>query len=325
MTVAAVPSGAIAAAVTAVILVYNRAAEVCRVVDCVLNQSVRPGRIIVVDNASPDGSGAAIAAAFPAVEVITLPENRGVGAGHNAGWAAALADPACAWIWVLEHDCLPAPDCLGELLAAYDRLLPTTGAPLVVVPTQDNPFVNSPRPHWALRHARLRRLVPRRRTDPPYPATGFSFNGTLIPAQVPRTVGWVDESFFFYCEDNDFALRCRRHGAKLYGVPAARIGHNVYADSAQVNLGRFVVLLPGRMSVARVYYGLRNGLVMATRRRKHRWVVYARYGLVYLILQVFDLFFGIHRRRRLWARTLALRDALTGRMGRADYPVLRES
>jgi GT2 family glycosyltransferase len=138
-----------------------------------------------------------------------------------------------------------------------------------------------------------------------------------------RTVGWVDETFFLYCEDIDYALRCRRAGAKLLGVPAARIAHNIYVDSAQLRVGRWVLLLPGQMSVARVYYGLRNGLIMDTRQRKYRWLVYARYGAIYLMLQVFDLFFGRHRRRRLWARTLALRDALTGRMGRADYPVLR--
>ena len=320
-----VVTDAVAAQVTAVILVYNRAASVRRVVEMVKAQTLRPGRIIVVDNASPDGSGATVAAAHPDVEVIVLPENRGVGAGHNAGWRAAMADPACEFIWAMEHDSYPEPACLAELLTTYARLSPTTGgAPLVVTPAQDNVFVNSPRPHWILRHARMRRLTPHPRVDPPYGTRSFSFNGNLVPVALARTVGGLDEGFFFYCEDTDYALRCQQNGAKLYSVPAARVEHNVFADSMQLNLGRWVLLMPGRVSVGRVYYGFRNGLVMALRQHNHQWTVYARYALIYLALQGFDLFFGVHRGQRLRARTLALRDGLTGRMGRADYRILHD-
>ena len=310
----------IAAAVTAVILVYNRAADICRVVDCVLTQSVRPGRIIVVDNASPDGSGAAVAAAFPAVEVITLPENRGVGAGHNAGWAAALADPACAWVWVLEHDCFPTPDCLAELLAAHRRCLPAGEG--FVLPAADNGQRRDDRPHLLMLHGRIRRMRPVAAEAEPRRHVFFTFNGLLLTAGLIRTVGALDEQFFMFCEDTDYYYRCLQNGCVGFRIPSARVQHIGLRDTARLDLRRFVVLLPGNESPPRIYYRFRNRLALAVRRRG-RLSAAVRYGALYLMHVLYDLVAVKDKRGALVARTLALRDGLTGRLGRADYPFLR--
>ncbi len=308
--------------VIAVMLVYNQAESACRVIAATKAQTSPPARIIVVDNASPDGSADAIVHAHPDVEMMRLAENRGVGAGHNAGWRVALADSTCDFVWALEHDSVPASTCLSQLLAAYHHLETIESGPHVVFPREAGPNDVETRPMFVMRHYRVRRVRVRRPTDPPERKDYFGFNGTLFPAELMRRVGWADETFFFFCEDTDYNIRCRNTGAKAYLIPAAHMDHDLMRDFRRIDLGKFVYFASGNSSPARAYYGFRNTLVVSTRQYS-KTRVYSRYAVAYCIAQVHDLLFGAYRLRRVWARTVGVRDALLGRMGRADYSFLR--
>lgn len=335
------PADSVAGHVTAVLLVYNNAAGACRVLDAVKAQRVRPGKIIVVDNGSQDGSAAQIAATHPDVTLIARRENGGVGVGHNTGWRAAMADPHCAYIWTLEHDTLPEPDCLATLLAAHRHYYPAVEQveqdahndshsedreePLgVVFPTMVLPYDTDARLHLALRFFTFRRLTQPSPDDEPSLRPGCTFNGTLYPVAVIRRVGLLIEEFFFSSEDSDFNLRCLAAGVELRMVPAARIHHNIYRLSRMFDLGWVVILLPGRAGTFRIYYGLRNNVALM-RRKRPGWRTWLRYGAGYLLAQINDLIFGPNRLDRLRARTAALRDGLQGRMGRATYKFLHRT
>src|SRR5262249_29207310 len=83
-----------------------------------LSQSTyRNHKILVLDNASKDGSVEAVRTLFPAVEIIQLPENHGYAGNNNVGIQAALAQSA-DWILVLNEDTTLAPDCLAQLVEA---------------------------------------------------------------------------------------------------------------------------------------------------------------------------------------------------------------
>ena len=77
------------AAVSAVIPCFRCAGTIARAVDSVLRQSARPAEIFVVDDASDDGSSAALAALGAAVSTIRLARNGGPAGARNAGWRAA--------------------------------------------------------------------------------------------------------------------------------------------------------------------------------------------------------------------------------------------
>jgi GT2 family glycosyltransferase len=79
-------------------------------------QSYQPHEIIVVDNASSDGSGHAIEQAFPQVKVIHAGSNLGFAAGNNL--AVKLAAPDSEWIALLNPDAFPEPDWLKALVDA---------------------------------------------------------------------------------------------------------------------------------------------------------------------------------------------------------------
>lgn len=322
----------VAGHVTAVLLVYNNATGACRVLDAVKSQRMRPGKIIVVDNGSQDESAARIAASHPDVTLIARKENGGVGLGHNTGWRAAMTDPNCIYIWTLEHDTLPEPDCLETLLANharyYSQYEPTAepdGKPLgVVFPAMVLPYDTADRPHFALRFFRVRRLIQPSPDDEPSLRPGCTFNGTLYPTDVIRHVGLLTEEFFFSSEDSDFNFRCLAAGVEIRLIPAARIHHNLYRLSRVLDLQWLVLLLPGRASTFRIYYGMRNGVVVM-RRKAPWWHAWLRYGGGYLLAQLNDLIFGPNRMDRLRARTVALRDGLQERMGRATYPFVNHA
>ena len=96
--------------VTVVVTNFNGAATIATALDSVLEQTLQPTRIIVVDDGSTDGSPTVIDEYRDRdgrVEVIALPENRGVSAARNAGLAAAGTELVALLdgddIWLPEH------------------------------------------------------------------------------------------------------------------------------------------------------------------------------------------------------------------------------
>jgi glycosyltransferase involved in cell wall biosynthesis len=301
-------------------LVYQKRDLVCQVVEAVQQQTLRPARIIVVDNGSSDGSGAAVAARFPDVEVIVLPHNDGVGAGHNAGWRVALADPTCAYLWVLEHDCIPEPDCLAQLLQVQGRWVPLGEGrlPRVVFPAQLTPLHHTGRLTFVLVGFHLRRIYTMPRTYPPLAASFFTFNGLLLPVAVVRALGLLDESYFLGAEDSDLSARCRRARIAMLQVPAARVEHDHYREIITYRVGPWLLGLPLRIDPGRIYYAHRNAILHLLRYTDHPRELSVRMTIYLLALVVRDLFLP-QGRLRVWARLTALRDGFTGQTGRKAY------
>ena len=103
--------------VAAVLVTYNRRDLLLESLAAVQSQSRPPDSVIVVDNASADGSAAAVRARFPAVQVAELDANYGGAGGFAYGMALSLADGADL-IWVMDDDTMPEPGALLALLEA---------------------------------------------------------------------------------------------------------------------------------------------------------------------------------------------------------------
>jgi GT2 family glycosyltransferase len=72
--------------VSVIVVTWNARDHVAECLEAVADG---PGEIIVVDNASTDGTPDLVAERFPNVRILRLPENRGFGAGNNEGMRAA--------------------------------------------------------------------------------------------------------------------------------------------------------------------------------------------------------------------------------------------
>jgi GT2 family glycosyltransferase len=150
--------------------------------------------VVVVDNASSDGTSEAIRAAHPDVRVLALPTHTGLAAALNRG-AAVGAAPFVRY----RPRSLPSPAAVVARLLGLERLWPR------------NPLTG--------RH--LRRALDDRTTVAVDQPAGACL---LVRRAVVERVGGWDERYSFWYEDVDFSRRLAAHGTQLY-VPAAPFRH----------------------------------------------------------------------------------------------------
>jgi hypothetical protein len=206
-----------------VIVSFNSRADLERSLPSV----VGAGReVVVVDNASTDGSGELVRERFPGVRLVELPENVGYGAACNEG----LRTTGRRFVLVLNPDAWPIGDALERLLAcahehgSFGVLAPQLhdleGTPQptsIGVPTRwwtGRPAVTSARPSvvgHVRRPRRGRRFV-----------VGAAL---LLRREAIEHVGGFDPSFFMFSEEIDLCWRLQEAGWGVGVCPAARFVH----------------------------------------------------------------------------------------------------
>ena len=176
----------------------------------------RAHRVLVVDNASDDGSGELAAAA--GARVVRLPEN----AGYAGGIAAVLDGVDTEFLAWLNDDAVPSPGWLAHLEDALDAGAAAASGHLT-------------RPDGTTQSVGVA-LTPLGygydRVDGP--VFGFCGGAALLRTDVLRAVGGVPAEFFCYYEDTDTSWRLRLHGHEVVAVPAAVV---VHAHGATSRLG----------------------------------------------------------------------------------------
>ncbi len=215
-----------------IILNYNT----CNLLSQVL-QSLSPDllvtgwQVIVVDNASTDGSPDMVARDFPEVQLIRSAENLGFARGNNLGIRAA--NPDIPYVLLLNSDTIVKPASLTALVRFMD-VHPTAGAvsPRLARPDgtpQPHAFGSDPTPVYLLRRGFnqliLRRYLHDWATEQLLPVDWVSGACLLVRRAAIEQVGLLDEHIFMYFEDNDWCLRIRKAGWKVYYNPQVEIIH----------------------------------------------------------------------------------------------------
>jgi rhamnopyranosyl-N-acetylglucosaminyl-diphospho-decaprenol beta-1,3/1,4-galactofuranosyltransferase len=101
--------------VCALIVSYNRLEQLRDCIRAVLAQTRVPEHIVVIDNASEDGTYEAIRLEFAQIEIVRLNVNSGPAGGFSKGFERAL-ESKLEYVWTLDDDCVPEPDALEVLL-----------------------------------------------------------------------------------------------------------------------------------------------------------------------------------------------------------------
>ncbi|HVI11185.1 MAG TPA: glycosyltransferase family 2 protein [Candidatus Binatia bacterium] len=217
--------------VASVTVAFNGAAQLPGHLDALRRQTLSLDEIVVVDNASQDGTVAMLSSNYPGVKLLRLGENTGVGGGFAAGieYAAQKHD----WIWLFDQDSRPASDCLEQLQEALTSDPEPSSiavlAPVCVHPKNGMTYTGV---SW-----RGGRLLPER-TDPGKPITfvdSVISSGSLIRRDAILEAGLPRSDFFMDFVDHEHCLRLRRKGFRI-GVVNRAILHHALGDSAKFNI-----------------------------------------------------------------------------------------
>jgi N-acetylglucosaminyl-diphospho-decaprenol L-rhamnosyltransferase len=218
--------------------------------------------VVVVDNASGDGSLEAVAGL--GVETIALPENRGFAAGCNAGWRASSSP----YVLFLNPDARIEPGAVETLAGllerepdvavAAPRILDADGS--LDLSQRRFPTLRSTYAHALFLHRLFRRAgwaselvrdpADYERGGSPDWASGACL---LVRRSVLEELGGWDEAFFMYCEDKDLCRRARDRGYDVRFEPAALARHAGGASAPRPSLAH--VLAQSRVRYARKHRG----------------------------------------------------------------------
>ena len=213
--------------VIAVVVTYNRRELLLESLAAVLAQTRAPDKVVVVDNASEDGTAAAVRDQFPAVHLAELRRNSGGAGGFAGGMALALADGADL-IWVMDDDTVPEPGALSALLGARDRMAAQdrSGGPPVLVASQvlwtdgrEHPMNTPRRKPFAAKAERLAAAA-----VGCVPIRSASFVSVLVDAAECRRRGLPRADYFLWNDDFEFTTRLLRGNTGLL-CPASVVVH----------------------------------------------------------------------------------------------------
>ena len=184
--------------------------------------------LIVVDNASHDGSAQLVRDSFPAARLIELPENIGFAGAVNRGTAATEAE----WLALVNSDAVVMPDFLAELLAHAQN--EGVGSCAAQVRFSGRDEINSAGldvDGLGVAHERLVGAPLEAAGGGSAEVFGASAGAALYRRAMLDDVGGFDASFFMYLEDVDLAWRARMAGWRCLYVPGA-VAHHHHSASA---------------------------------------------------------------------------------------------
>jgi GT2 family glycosyltransferase len=192
--------------VAAVMTSFNKRADVALNLDGLRAQTIKFDAIVVVDNASSDGSIEMIRTRYPEVDLIVMPDSSyGACETFNIGFASADAD----FLAILDDDVVLPPDWVEKMLAKFETEPRTTAmiSSHVDEPGTPEAYKNDPE-------------VLRER----YMAT-FRGCATLARKSVIEACGYYDPDFFIYGNERDLASRVLSSGHRVLQYPSVVVRH----------------------------------------------------------------------------------------------------
>ncbi|WP_210530369.1 glycosyltransferase family 2 protein [Rubellimicrobium arenae] len=294
--------------VSVLIISYNTRDLTCAALRSLAAGTTAPHEVIVVDNASEDGSASRIRQEFPGVRLMALPANIGFGPGNNLAAQASRAP----YLLLLNPDTVVLPGAVDALLA-FARRRPAAriwGGRTIFQDGRLNPTSCWRRMTlWSVicRSLGLSASWPASNLANPeaYPrfgrdherevdiVTGCFF---LIERSLWDDLGGFDPAFFVYGEEADLCLRARAFGARPTFTPAATIVH--LNGQSQQDGPREIQLFAARIRLARKHFPVWQQPIAVALIRLGAG---SRYGLA-LALQAFQVKRpGFLLKKEVWA------------------------
>ena len=247
--------------VAVVVVTYNRADLLARMLAGLVASERRPDAVLVIDNASTDHTPRVLSEADnPGLQVLRQEENLGGAGGFHLGVRAAH-EQGFDRIWLMDDDVVPAPDCLTVLLAQP----PESSACLMAVRedldgalvekaalTFDlaNPLRIKPKTAMVETTYGKRAAMPER-----VELANVAFEGFMVRRDVVTEIGLPDPSYFIFYDDVDYAIRARRAGHRIWAVRDARLVRQLAFDQQHDLVGWKGYYMYRNLFVVHLRYG----------------------------------------------------------------------
>jgi rhamnopyranosyl-N-acetylglucosaminyl-diphospho-decaprenol beta-1,3/1,4-galactofuranosyltransferase len=282
--------------VTAVVVTYNRRELLRECLHAIQEQSVAPGRVVVVDNASTDGTPELLAGEFPQIDHLRLARNEGATGGFHEGMKRAAAGRP-DWLWILDDDTIARPDALERLLAGADR-----------APDGPAPALLSSRVEWRDGRAHPMNMPILRRRDMSgmvaacerglLPLRTATWVSLLVSGATVERYGLPFKPLFYQADDIEYSARILRR-ERGFCVPDSVVEHRTPEphDALSDPDGR------------RFYFHARNTVYML---RGDAWERYEKPALAWVVVESSARFLSANRFDGESIRTVvrAVRDGL---------------
>lgn len=203
-----------------------------------LQQATYPDlKIVVVDNASADGSGKRLQQEFEQHAFVFNEANLGFARGCNRGIRVALEDQHCAYVFLINNDAVITPDAISEAVgaaAADERIGLVSGKVLLSERRNTIWYAGGHIDRWR-GHTVARGFgeIDHGQYDSACEVGFVTGASMLIKREVLDRVGLLPEEYFFCVEDWDYSHTVRDAGYSLYYVPRCVVFHK--ADGSHWN------------------------------------------------------------------------------------------
>jgi len=253
------PSGTKEPIITAIVVTYNRERLLRTCVAALQAQTFPLRNIIIVNNASTDGTvtylSGLTASDSDHIATLNLTENSGGAGGFSIGMNHAIKSGS-DWIWMMDDDAEPRPDALAELMRIADNpnnvygSLATNGNETSWMITM---LGNPPKTTGAISDVPIAAKVQM-----------LPFLGFMIHRKLVAKIGLPDAGFFIAADDVEYCIRAQRVGAQIIVAGKSHIKHPKSRPYQIRLLG--VTLTCLELPPWKRYYDTRNRLLIA---RKH--------------------------------------------------------
>lgn len=274
----------------AAVLTYNRRESLRACLSAVVRQSVAPARVMVIDNASTDGTAEMLTSAFPGVEIRRMTENLGC---TGATWEALRTASASGarYVWLLDDDAIPGPSCLEVLVREMRARENRDGHPPLglIRPTVADPSTG----------ARM--------------GGGLS-HGALLRAALLKAVPFPTPELFIEYDDKAYIQLIRRARYEIVRLPDVLVCHPV---RRRKRLGD-IVRGGYQLQPWRAYYAIRNRLYVSLYLVPSLRLFLRALGVTVAELTLLTAF-GRPRRGQ-WLLLRGVVDGFRGRLGRRVDP-----
>jgi GT2 family glycosyltransferase len=220
--------------------------------------------VIVVDNASQDGTPERIAQEYPQAQMIANKDNRGFAAANNQGLALAVGH----YVLLLNPDVMVHPGALSAMVAFLEE---NSAAGIVGPRTFDGEgnVALTARPPYSVvtvlwQYLGLSRLLPNhvygqyrkacRDADSPFEPAWLQGSCLMLRREVYEQVGGLDEQFFLFAEETDFCDRAAGLGWRVAFIPHAHVTH--YESSS---VSRYIPIKVRSHHISPLHYFRKRG------------------------------------------------------------------